>query len=159
MNVLLIKQISILSAILGAALGLITIIPFIGNFSFFFVMALVGAGMIVYLKKMSLVGFLEPRDGSIYGALAGFVSFIGFCVTFLPLATIIGIFAKASLYGSINSLVTGLITMPFLLIIFVIFVGLISALSNALSGMAAAYIYTQIEPKPDENTTNFIIEE
>lgn len=159
MNGILLKQISILSAIVGAILGVITIIPLLGSFSFLFIIALMGAGLIVYMKKMSLIGFLEPNDGAIFGGIAGFISFLGFSVTFLPLCTIIGVFAKFSFYAGIKSLVLGFISMPFLLIVFVVLTALMSALMNAFSGMVAAYIYTQIETKPDESITNFEIEE
>ena len=58
MNILLLKQISILSLIAGAALGVVTIIPFIGGIAFLFLMMCIGAALIIYLKKMTLVGFL-----------------------------------------------------------------------------------------------------
>lgn len=156
MNVLLLKQLSILSAILGAGLGLLTVIPFVGNFTFLFTMALVGAAIIVYMKKMTMVGFLEPKDGAVYGGIAGFISFVGFCATFLPLAAIIGYFAKTSYYMGISLLVRSGV---FVVLLMIIFIAMLSALMNAFSGMAAAYIYSQIDKKPEDEFTNFEIEE
>ncbi len=157
MNALLLKQISVISVIAGAILGIVTIIPFVGNFTFLFTMSLLGAALVVYLKKVALVSYVEPKDAALFGAMAGFVSFIGFCVTFLPIATLIGVFAKSTYYMGISLLMRSGV---FVWLMMIIFIAALSALMNAFSAMVAAYIYAQIEPKPDENTSNIeIIEE
>ena len=102
MNILLLKQISILSLIAGAALGVVTIIPFIGGIAFLFLMMCIGAALIIYLKKMTLVGFLELKDGALYGGIAGFVSFLGFAAVYFPLASIIGLIFKNSQYSLVT---------------------------------------------------------
>ena len=143
MNILLLKQISILSLIAGAALGVVTIIPFIGGIAFLFLMMCIGAALIIYLKKMTLVGFLELKDGALYGGIAGFVSFLG-------------LIFKNSQY----SLVTFSVGSGFFVVLLLsIFVAILSAVINSFSALAATYIYAQLEPRPEENTTNFEIEE
>ncbi len=156
MNILLLKQISILSLIAGAALGVVTIIPFIGGIAFLFLMMCIGAALIIYLKKMTLVGFLELKDGALYGGIAGFVSFLGFAAVYFPLASIIGLIFKNSQY----SLVTFSVGSGFFVVLLLsVFVAILSAVINSFSALAATYIYAQLEPRPEENTTNFEIEE
>lgn len=156
MNILLLKQISILSLIAGAALGAITIVPFIGGIAFIFLMMCVGAALIIYLKKMTLVGYLELKDGALYGGIAGFVSFLGFSLVYFPLAAILGLIFKNTQYSLVTfSLGSGF----FVIVLLSVFVAILSAVVNSFSGLAAAYIYSQIEPRPEENVTNFEIEE
>ena len=102
MNPLLIRQISILSAILGGILGVVTLIPFINGFSFFVLLVAVSAIVMVYMKKNDLIGIIDVREGAIFGAIIGFVSFVAFSVVFVPLVSLIGlIFKNYHTYGII----------------------------------------------------------
>ncbi len=156
MNELLMKRIAFLSAILGLIAGVITVIPFISSLSFLALMVFAAVIVLIYMKKKNFIGYIEPKEGSIYGAIIGFISFIGFCVSFLPLATIIGLIYKGSFYLGISLIVRSGI---FVIILMVLFVAMLSALINAFSGLVTAYIYTQIEEKPEENRTNIEFEE
>lgn len=156
MNELLMKRIAFLSAILGLIAGVITVIPFISSLSFLALMVFAAVIVLIYMKKKNFIGYIEPKEGSIYGAIIGFISFIGFCVSFLPLATIIGLIYKGSFYLGISLIVRSGI---FVIILMVLFVAMLSALINAFSGLVTAYIYTQIEEKPEENKTNIEFEE
>jgi len=141
---------SILSLILGAALGIITIIPYVGLVSFMALMFLSSTAVILYMKKYNLIGRLIPRDGSIFGAIIGFVSFLGFSVTFVPLATLIGLFYKGSYYLGISMLFRiGFIV----LLMMIIFVAMLSALMNAFSGLATVYFCDQILNTEENNET------
>ena len=104
--------------------------------------------MYIYMKKLNLLGYLEPKQGAIYGAIIGFISFLGFSVSFVPLATIIGFLYKGSFYLGVSLLFRSGI---FVTIMMVLFVAILSALMNAFSGMITVYIYNQLEPKP-QNT-------
>ena len=141
---------------LGLFAGVITVIPFICSLSFLALMVLAAVIVIVYMKKKNFIGYIEPKEGSIYGAIIGFISFIGFCVSFLPLAAIIGLIYKGSFYLGISLIVRSGI---FVIILMVLFVAMLSALINAFSGLVTAYIYTQIEEKPGESRTNIEFEE
>ena len=133
---------------MGLILGVLTIIPFICNFTFFAIMILAAPIMYIYMKKLNLLGYLEPKQGAIYGAIIGFISFLGFSVSFVPLATIIGFLYKGSFYLGVSLLFRSGI---FVTIMMVLFVAILSALMNAFSGMITVYIYNQLEPKP-QNT-------
>ena len=150
MNKVLMKQMTILSLILGAALGIVTIVPYVGLVSFLTVMFLSSTAILVYLKKKDIINRIIPKDGILYGSLIGFMSFIGFSLTFVPLATIIGLFYKGSYYLGISMLFRiGF----FVLIMIIIFVAILSALINAFSALATLYFYDQILNKEEENET------
>ena len=78
MNELLMKRMALLSAIFGLAAGVITVIPFISSLSFLALMVFAAVIVLIYMKKKNFIGYLEPKEGSIYGAIIGFVSFIAF---------------------------------------------------------------------------------
>ena len=153
---LLLKQMGMLSSVLGLVLGVITIIPFICNFSFFALIVLSAPIILVYMKKLDMIGILDIRQGAMYGAIIGFISFVAFSVSFVPLATIIGFIYKGSYYLGVSLLFrTGF----FVLIMMVFFVALLAALMNAFSGLVTIYVYNQLEQKPEESKTDNNIEE
>lgn len=139
MNPLIIKQIAILSAILGGILGLITLIPFINGFSFFVLLVGVAAIVIVYMKRNNLLGIIDAKEGATLGAIIGFVSFIAFSIAFVPLVSLIGlIFKSYYTYGILYLLkASGF----FVLIMLVLFLAILSALMNAFTGLVTAYVY------------------
>lgn len=155
-NKVFLKNLLSLSAILGLILGIITIIPFISGLAFFVLMVLAAPILFVYLKKLQLIGYMTPQEGAIYGSFIGFASFLGFSVSFIPLATIIGFIYKGSFYLGIKMLFESGIV---LILTMVIFVAILSALMNAFSGLVTMYIYNQIEEKPKEEHTNIDINE
>lgn len=153
---LLLKQMGMLSSVLGLVLGVITIIPFICNFSFFALIVLSAPIILVYMKKLDMIGILDIRQGAMYGAIIGFISFVAFSVSFVPLATIIGFIYKGSYYLGVSLLFrTGF----FVLIMMVFFVALLAALMNAFSGLVTIYVYNQLEQKTEESKTDINIEE
>ena len=154
-NKFFLKKLLILSGLLGLILGVITIVPFICNFSFFALMILAAPIMFVYMKKLNMLGYVEPKQGAIYGSIIGFISFLGFSISFVPLATIIGFLYKGSFYLSVSLLFRSGIFVTFMM---VIFVAILSSLMNAFSGLVTMYIYNQIEPKPEEVPTDINIE-
>ena len=66
---LLLKQMGMLSSVLGLVLGVITIIPFICNFSFFALIVLSAPIILVYMKKLDMIGILDIRQGAMYLSL------------------------------------------------------------------------------------------
>ena len=78
MNLTLLRQVGILSSILGALLGIITLIPIIGNISFLTLMCLSSAIVILIMVHCELLDRLSVKESVSLGALIGFVSFIAF---------------------------------------------------------------------------------
>ncbi len=155
-NKLLIKQMATLSGVLGLILGVLTIIPFVCNFSFFALIVLAAPIILFYMKKLDMIGILDVKQGAMYGAIVGFVSFLAFSVSFVPLATVVGLLYKGSFYLGISLLVRSGF---FVVVMMVFFVAILAALMNAFSGLVTIYIYNQIEQKPEESKTDINIEE
>ena len=155
-NKLLIKQMATLSGVLGLILGVLTIIPFVCNFSFFALIVLAAPIILFYMKKLDMIGILDVKQGAMYGAIVGFVSFLAFSVSFVPLATVVGLLYKGSFYLGVSLLVRSGF---FVIVMMVFFVAILAALMNAFSGLVTIYIYNQIEQKPEESKTDINIEE
>ena len=90
MNLLLLKQLSILSAFAGVILGLITIIPYVSFISFMILIICLSAFVLVYLKQNDLIGIISVREGCIFGAVIGFVSFITVSIVYAPISMLLG---------------------------------------------------------------------
>lgn len=154
MNPLLVKQTAILSAILGGILGVLTLIPFVRNFSFLLLILCISAVVIIYMKRNDLIGIIDVKEGAILGAIIGFVSFIAFSIVFVPLVAIVGLIFKG--YYTFGILYMLRVSGFFVLIMLVIFLGILSALMNAFAGLVTAYMYEVLsgvkkEEKKEEN--------
>jgi len=157
MNPLIVKQTAILSAILGGILGILTLIPFVQGFSFLFLFIGVAALVIIYMKKNDLIGIIDVKEGMALGGIIGFVSFIAFSIVFIPLVTIIGLFLKIfKIYYNVFGLDIFIQSGFFVLVIIILFMGMLSALMNAFSGLVTTYLYEAVsgvkkEDKQEEN--------
>jgi len=138
MNKTLLKQISILSIILGFALGIITLIPFIGQIAFIILMCLASAIIIIFMLKVELLEVIPIKESVILGSIIGFVSFVAFCVVYLPLVAVLGkIFGLYSLYGISIALQAG---STGIIILMVLFMGVLSATVNAFTAFLTFYL-------------------
>lgn len=141
MNILLLKQVALFSALIGGAIGVITLIPFVGTLSFLTLILFLSAIIIVYLKKHDLIGIIDMKEGAILGAVIGFASFITFFIVFAPLSILIGFIAKGYYVGHLLRIFFENFGGFFVMIILLFFLALISALMNAFSGLTTAYVY------------------
>ena len=166
-NILLLKQIAIISAIAGGAIAVVSIIPYINVFSFTILMLFLSGGVLYYMKRNNMIGIFDLREGSIFGAVVGFVSFIAFSVVFVPLDIILSLLTKG--FHALLSFIpvhTSFLLYFFnnfggfiVLIMLIIFVGLLSALMNAFTGLVTAYVYEALSGiKKEENNENIDIE-
>ena len=48
------------------------------------------AFVLAYLKQNELIGIISVREGCIFGAVIGFVSFLAFAVVFTPISMLLG---------------------------------------------------------------------
>lgn len=137
MNLTLLRQIGILSAILGAILGVITLIPFIGNIAFFTLMCLSSAIIIILMVKCDLLEMLSVKEGVTLGAIIGFVSFIVFAIIYLPCVALLGkLFKLYSLYGI--SLIMNVGSLG-VIVMLSIFVAVLSSVINAFTAFLTFY--------------------
>ena len=141
MNILLLKQIALFSALIGGIIGIITLIPFIGTLAFLTLILFLSAIIIVYLKRNNLIGIIDMREGAIIGGVIGFASFIAFAIVFMPISAIIGLIFKSYYVGHLLTMFITNFGGFFVMIMLLIFIAIISALMNAFSGVVTAYIY------------------
>ena len=134
----LLRQISILSAFFGAVAGVITIIPFIGTYSFIFLLCFIAPVVIWLLYKYNCIELISIKDGIITGAIAGFVAYIAFSVIYIPISIILlNIFKFSSNYG------VGLMLNNagfFLLTVTSVFLSVVSATINGFTGFITFYV-------------------
>jgi len=159
MNPILVKQTAVLSAILGGILGVLTLIPFVRNFSFMILILCISAVVIVYMKKNDLIGIIDVKEGAVLGGIIGFVSFIAFSIVFVPLVSIVGLIFKSYYTYGITYLLRA--SGFFVLILLVGFLGVLSALMNAFAGLTTAYVYELLSgvKKQDKENVDFEIKE
>ena len=153
MNLLLLKQLSILSAFAGAILGFITIIPYVSFISFMLLILCLSAFELAYLKQNELIGIISVREGCIFGAVIGFVSFLAFAVVFTPISMLLGWLIPSYTEGFMRFFL-GSFGSFIVMIFLIIFMGGISALFNAFSGLVTAYVYELITGVKKENNQN-----
>ena len=157
MNLLLIKQISILALIAGSFMGIFATVPFLFWISILVELFWIAAFVIIYLKQQDLIGIINVREGSIFGAIIGFVSFISFSIAFIPISSILGsIFKTYSLdvlrffFNDFGSFI--------ILILLIISTAGLSALFNGFTGLVTAYAYELITGIKKENNQNNTID-
>ena len=156
-NELLLKQIAILSAIAGAVLGVLTIIPYINIFSISILIICLAAFVLVYMKRENLIGIFDMREGAILGAVVGFVSFIAASIVYVPFDIILGLippfrahFVMRFFFNSFGSFVV--------MNMLIFFVALLSALMNAFAGLATSYVYELLTGLKKESNESFDFE-
>lgn len=99
-NYVLLRQISVLSIFFGALLGAITLIPYVGTLSFIFLICFISPIVIWILVKYNCLSLSSIKDSVIVGALAGFVSYMGFSIIYVPISVILmKFFHIAANYG------------------------------------------------------------
>ncbi len=137
MNITTIKPLIILSAISGAILGILTLIPYLGQIAFLITMCFISVPIIILMQKLELIDIKSNKQSILTGAIIGFMSFLTFCAIYLPTVYILGrTFNLYSLYGVslfLNVGSFGIITL------LVLFMAILSATINAFVGFLTYY--------------------
>ena len=154
MNILILKQIAILSLFAGALLGIVTLIPYVGYVSFLIAFAFLSAFMLAYMKKNDLIGIINPQEGAIYGAVIGIVSFAAFLIILAPLAALMGLVIKNYPLGFFGYLFNNIGSFFFATLPLAVFAVLMSALFNGFTGMVTAWVYELITGEKKDNNQN-----
>lgn len=138
MNKFVIKNIIILSLVLGAVLGLLAPVPYIGIIMLLTTLLFAAPVVIVYLIMAGKFDLTTTKDSIITGALIGFCVNITFSGMYCLLITIL---AKGFQYTT-NFFLTAMITNSpiWLIAVFIIFIGVLCATTNAFSGFLTYYI-------------------
>lgn len=155
MNLLLLKQLSILSAFAGAILGFVTIIPYVSMISFWILILCLSAFILAYLKQNDLIGIISVREGCIFGAVIGFVSFIAFSIVYAPISMILGALIPSYTQGFLRFFMSSFGSVVVMILIMILMAG-ISALFNGFAGLVTAYVYeliSGVKKEANENNT------
>ena len=153
MNLLLLKQLSILGLIAGAFVGLVATIPFLFWICILVAMFWISAFILVYLKQNNYIGIINVREGSIFGAVIGFVAFIAFSVVFIPISSLLGLIFKTYSLDVLRFFMNDFGSFIVLILLVVSTAGL-AALFNGFTGLITAYLYELITGVKKENNEN-----
>lgn len=153
MNLLLLKQISLISIFAGAVLGFVTVVPYLSLLSFLLLIVCLSAFVIVYLKQNDLIGIISVREGCIFGALIGFVSFIAFSIVYTPISMLLGWLFPSYTQGFLRFFLTSFGSFIVMVLLMILMAG-ISALFNGFTGLVTAYVYELITGIKKENNQN-----
>ncbi len=137
-DLILLKQISILSIFFGAVCGLLALIPYVGTFSLIFLMCFIAPLVISILIKYSCISLEAVKDSIITGALAGFTAYIGFSVIFIPFTVVFYKFLNVAANQGIAIALSN--ANFFILLVLSIFMGVLSATVNAFTGFLTFYL-------------------
>lgn len=138
MDRVLAKNIIILSIFLGVILGLLAPIPYLGTFLLMAVFLLSAPAVMVFLIMDGKLDLTTTQDSIIQGALAGFVSGVTFSTAYAVVMFLLGTFFH---YSSNFILTTMIANSPiWLLVVFIIFIGVVFGTTNAFSGFVTYYL-------------------
>ena len=153
MNLIILKQLAILSAFAGIVLGLVTIIPYVSFISFMILLLFLSAFILVYLKQNDLIGIINIREGCIYGAVIGFVSFIAFSVVYTPVSMLLGWLIPSYTQGFLRFFLNSFGSIIVMFLLMLLMAG-ISALFNGFTGLVTAWVSELITGQKKENDQN-----
>ena len=160
MNILLLKQLAILSTIVGAGFGLLALVSPLTLLVLFLLFGAPAVLILAYMKNNDLIGIMNIREGSIWGAIIGAISLTSAFIVFAPVSIIISfifssILKQTYLAGFLRMLPFDFGSI-FVLIMCVILLAALSALFNGFFGAVTAYVYeliTGLKKGNDENTS------
>lgn len=147
MNQIILKKAVIFSFLLGAVIGIASILPFMIGFNLFILSFCSSVIILLYMRNNEKhLSYLTNEQGAIMGGVIGFFTTIGFFATFTPLVFIIHLIFKNYYAYMIPDLLTSALWLFFVL---VFMVGIIFALTNSATGMGVVYFLGKMQPTPD----------
>lgn len=155
MNKSILKILILLSIFLGIVSGLLTIVPFLGEFVFWILIVAASVIVILFMTKMKILEITTVRQSVVIGALIGFISFLAFSAVYIPAVVIL---AKLLNYISNPGVVMFLSHSSVgLTVMLAIFMGVLSATLNAFSGFLTYYLieFNRSLNLNEQNQNNF----
>ncbi len=139
----LLKIISIVSLLTGAIAGVVSVIPFLSFLLMITVMFFMAPFIIIYLKHLNIIQDTQIDKSMIYGAMSGFTGFIGYSLTFFPIAFVIDSIFKTQTFFWVK-----IVCQNFLFTLTLIFfTSLLCAMFNAFSGFLTSYTIQNINKR------------
>ena len=146
MNQIIAKKAAVFAFILGAMIGIVSLLPFLIGFSLFTLSFFSSVIVMAYMKKGEKhVSYLTNEQGAIMGGMIGFFATVGFFVTFSPMVSILHLIFKKYYSYMIPDMLSNALWLFFVIVFMVAF---IFALTNATTGMGLTWILSKIEKEP-----------
>ena len=142
MNKVILKDLVLLSSFAGMVFGLIACVPYISGFALFGVLFLAAPVVILLLIMSGRADLTTPKNSIISGALTGFFANITFSFTYSIIVALLYITIKFTTNYFLTAMI---INSPiWLLVLIILFVGVLTATTNAFSAFLTYYIINLI---------------
>lgn len=152
MNKQLLKYFVILSSVLGIIFGIIASIPYIGGGALFSALFLAAPIVMLLLIMASKADLTTPKDSIINGAIIGFFVNITFVFAYSMIIALLYLSVK---YTSNYFLTAMVLHSPvWLFIVVTLFVGVLTATTNAFSGFITYYVINLIRDLYEKKQMN-----
>ena len=129
--------------------------------SFLILVLCLSAFVLAYLKQNEFIGLISIREGCIFGAVIGFISFIAFSIVYTPISMLLGWLIPSYTQGFLRFFMTSFGSFVVMILLMILMAG-ISALFNGFAGLVTAWVYELISGVKKEanenNTVDFTIE-
>ena len=89
MDKTLLKLIILIGAFLGVVFGVLTAIPYLGEIAFWLLLCFAAVIEMVFLMRVKLLELLTVAESAVIGGIIGFVSFMVFCIVYVPIVVIL----------------------------------------------------------------------
>lgn len=142
-NKSLLKILCLCSALTGAILGVLPLIPALTITAFILVMFFVAPFIIIYLKHLNFIKDIEMEQGLVLGAISGCCAFLGFSIIYFPIAFLLNLIFKIQSFLWIKVI---FVNFGFL-IPMIILIALLSGLLNMFSAFLTIYFYDYFRAK------------
>ena len=134
----LLKLILLISAFIGGLGAVLTFIPFVGQVAFWILLCFASVIVLVFLMRTGLLELYTVQESVTIGAIVGFVSFMVFCIIYVPVVIILlKFFNYYSNYGVAVMLKAASFWIIFILSVFM---AILSATINAFTGFLTFYV-------------------
>lgn len=152
MDRITVKNLVICSLILGFVLGILSAIPYIGIYALSAVLLLTAPAVMLFLIMDGKFDLTTVKDSIITGAITGFSANLSFCIGYSIVAFLIHLAFNYSTNLILNSMI---IKSPiWLLFVFIIFIGILTATTNAFSGFITHYVINMIRDAYEQKHKN-----
>jgi len=142
MNKVILKNLALSGLIIGSIFGVLGAIPYVGGFALFSILFLVAPVVMLLLIMAGKLDLTTPKDSIINGALIGFFSNITFSFAYSIVVALLHLTIKFTTNYVLTAMI---INSPiWLLILIVLFIGVLTATTNAFTGFLTYYIINLI---------------
>ena len=145
MNKSLLKLIFLISIFLGLFFGVLTAVPYIGAITFTILLCFASVIELTFLMHAGVLELFTVNESAVLGAIIGFVSFMAFCLIYVPIIAILFKFFNYS-DNYFLSLMLGNANI-FIILVLSVFMSVLSATINAFMGFLTFYIKEFIKNK------------